>query len=71
MPKKVERPPVTSLPQTGYIRASQLVPHIIPIGRNTLLTWVREGSFPPPVRLGPAVTAWRAEDVRKWMEAKQ
>jgi prophage regulatory protein len=60
----------TDLPETGFIRAAKLVPGIIPIARSTLHKWVAEGRFPKPVKLGPAVTAWRVEDVRAWI-AKQ
>lgn len=60
----------TSLPETGYIRAARLVPAIVPIARSTLHKWVAEGRFPKPVKLGPAVTAWRVEQVREWIEAQ-
>lgn len=59
------------LPATGYIRAAQLVPHIIPIGSVTLWRWVKKGTFPKPIRLGPCVTAWRVEAVREWLEAQR
>jgi predicted DNA-binding transcriptional regulator AlpA len=58
------------LPETGFIRAGCLVPAIVPIARSTLHKWVSEGRFPRPVKLGPATTAWRVEDVRAWIAAR-
>ena len=63
--------PPASLPQTGYIRAKQLLGSILPIGRTTLWKMVKTGRFPAPVRLGPNTTAWRAEDVRDWLEQRK
>jgi prophage regulatory protein len=62
---------VIDLPKTGYVRASGLVPGILPIGRSTLHLWVKQGRFPAPVKLGPATTAWKCEDVRAWMESRK
>lgn len=57
-----------TLPATGYVRQSQLIPHIIPFSATTLWRKVKAGDFPKPVKLSQRVTAWRAEDVRAWME---
>ena len=59
------------LPKTGFIRSRDLVPGLLPIGRSTLYLWVQQGKFPAPVKLGPATTAWKCEDVRAWMEARK
>ena len=65
----VERDIETSgtLPATGFVRQSQLIPHIIPISSSTLWRKVKAGEFPAPVKLSSRVTAWRVEDLRKWM----
>lgn len=57
-----------TLPVTGYVRQSQLIPHIVPFSSTTLWRKVKSGDFPAPVKLSPRVTAWRAEDVRAWIE---
>jgi prophage regulatory protein len=41
---------------------------ILPIGRSTFLEGVRSGRYPAPVKLGPRITAWRDEDIRKLVE---
>ncbi len=56
-----------SLPATGYVRQSQLVPHIIPFSSATLWRKVKAGQFPRPLKLSERVTAWSVDDVREWM----
>lgn len=61
---------VGRLPETGYIRQSQLIPAIVPFSSATLWRKVRAGTFPAPVKLSERVTAWRADDIRAWMQAR-
>ncbi|WP_107804582.1 helix-turn-helix transcriptional regulator [Nitrosomonas oligotropha] len=56
------------LPITGYIRQSQLIPAIVPFSSATLWRKVKAGTFPHPVKLSTRVTAWRVDDIRKWMQ---
>lgn len=67
------------LPFTGFVRQRELlgdpkaeipIPAIVPIKPTTLWRWVRNGNFPKPQKIGPHTTAWRAEDVRAWIEQK-
>ena len=57
-----------NLPATGFIRQSQIVGSILPVGASTLWRWVNAGTFPKPVKLSARVTAWRCEDVRLWLD---
>lgn len=57
------------LPQSGFIRQSQLIPSLIPFSPATLWRKVKDGTFPAPVKLSPRVTAWRVEDIRAWMQS--
>jgi prophage regulatory protein len=54
------------LPETGFIRlANLLAPEgPIPVSKSTWWLGVKTGHFPKPVKLGPRITAWRAEDIR-------
>jgi len=36
------------------------------LGRSTIYRWIADGSFPPPVRLGPRAVAWRWSDLDEW-----
>lgn len=59
------------LPETGFIRKSQLIPYILPISNTTLWSWCKQGKFPAPVQLSTRLSVWRVEDVRAWLaEAK-
>tara|TARA_Y100000310_G_C19978001_1_gene488474 strand:+ start:88 stop:300 length:213 start_codon:yes stop_codon:yes gene_type:complete len=59
-----------TLPETGFLRISHILgnpktntPPIIPVSKSTWWAGVASGKFPKPVKLGPATTAWRAEDI--------
>lgn len=65
-----------AIPETGYLRLHQIIGNpkasppvtpIIPVGRSTWWAGVRAGKFPAPVKLGPGITAWRAEDIREYI----
>ena len=40
------------------------------VSRATIWRWVREGTFPSPVKLTQGCTRWRSIDILEW-EAKQ
>lgn len=74
-----ERNMATSLPETGYLRLSQIVgkpatkdapaiPALIPVSKSTWWAGVRAGRFPKPAKLGERITAWRVEDIRALIE---
>ena len=58
---------VVRLPETGFLRQPQVLV-FVPISRSTLWRRIQAGTFPGPVKLSARVTAWRAEDVRRWIE---
>jgi prophage regulatory protein len=57
------------LPVTGYVRLSQLV-RLIPFSPATIWRKVKAGQFPKPRKLSANVTAWKAEEVRAWIDAQ-
>lgn len=59
-----------ALPATGYVRQSQLIPHIVPFSSATLWRKVKSGEFPHPVKLSERVTAWDVKEVRAWLQSK-
>lgn len=59
--------PTGKLPETGYVRQSQLIPYVLPISSATLWRKVKAGTFPAPVKLSTRVTAWRVEAVREYL----
>ena len=67
-----------SLPNTGFLRLKQIVgsPNsdrpivpIIPVSQSTWWDGVRTGRFPQPIKLGPKITAWKIEDIRRLIDS--
>jgi predicted DNA-binding transcriptional regulator AlpA len=65
------------LPETGFLRLPQIIGNkknippitaLIPVGKSTWWAGVKSGRFPQPIKLGPRITAWRVEDIRKLIE---
>jgi len=57
-----------SLPETGFVRLSQIIPRIIPISKSHWWAGVKDGRYPRPVKLSERCTAWRVEDIRALIE---
>lgn len=55
-----------TIPETGFLRQPQVLT-FVPFSKSTLWRRVGTGTFPAPVKLSSRVTAWRAEDVRRWI----
>jgi prophage regulatory protein len=57
------------LPQTGFVRLPAVL-RVIPVSKSTWWAGVKTGRYPQPVKsLGKRVTCWRAEDIRRLIEA--
>lgn len=59
--------PYGALPVTGFVRLADLR-SIVSFSDSTLWRQVRSGTFPKPIKLSEKVTAWRAEDIRNWID---
>jgi len=55
-----------ALPSTGFVRQSLLL-RFVPFSKSTLWRRVKTGDFPSPVKLSSGITAWRAEDLHRWI----
>ena len=49
-----------------YLRLRDLLIYLN-FSASTIWRKVRDGSFPKPVKLSAAVTAWKVADIRLWM----
>jgi prophage regulatory protein len=58
------------LPETGLLRLSSIIAPAgpIPVSKSTWWAGIKSGRFPKPVKLGPRITAWRADDIRALIE---
>jgi len=61
-------PSFDSLPNSAYVRQSQLIPHVLPFSGTTLWRKCNSGEFPKPVKLSERVTAWNVGLVRQFLE---
>ncbi|AVP83141.1 hypothetical protein C7K70_03165 [Aeromonas hydrophila] len=59
----------SELPKEGFVRVGTLA-KLLGIAVVTVWRWTANGKLPQPVKLSERVTAWRAEDIRDWMNAQ-
>jgi len=45
--------------------------NLLKISPATIYRWIKEGNFPPPVRLGANMVRWKASDIEVWMMQKE
>ena len=53
-----------------FIRRAELA-NKLSIHKATISRWVRQEKFPPPVRLGENIVAWREADVQEWLDERE
>ena len=63
-----------NIPKTGFVRLKQIIgdpkaeppiPGVIPVAKSAWWNGVKQGTYPPAIKLGPNTTVWRAEHIRK------
>jgi prophage regulatory protein len=61
---------VKTYPTTGLLRLNQIIRPggPLPISRSAWWEGVRAGRYPPKIKLGPKISAWRAEDILALVE---
>ena len=68
---------MSQLPEIGFLRLSQIIGDkranppqapLIPVKKSCWWEGVKTGRFPKPVKLGPKITVWRVEDIRRLIE---
>jgi len=59
--------PFAELPSTGFVRLPDIIKPRgpIPVGKSAWWAGVKDGRFPKPVKLGPKLTVWRVDDIRR------
>ena len=50
----------------SFIRQPQVLTEYAPFSASTLWRKIKDGTFPSPVKLSPAVTAWKVKDLVEW-----
>ena len=41
------------------------------LGKSTIYKKLTDGTFPPPIRLGPRAIGWKMRDVNDWLESPE
>lgn len=59
---EVTMEPRTHLPQIGFIRLREVLT-FIPVSKSTWFEGIREGKYPPPVKLSSRVSAYPVQDI--------
>lgn len=54
---------LTAPPPTAALWRLPEVLRNVPVSRATLYSWVEQGRFPKPIKIGPRAVAWRSEQV--------
>tara|TARA_Y100001934_G_C12366831_1_gene783996 strand:+ start:1263 stop:1460 length:198 start_codon:yes stop_codon:yes gene_type:complete len=53
-----------TLPETGFVRLPTIL-KVFPVSKSTWWAGVKAERYPKPVKLGPKITAWCVEDIRR------
>jgi prophage regulatory protein len=58
-------------PRTGFVRLSSILAPKgpLPVSKSTWWLGVKQGRYPQPMKLGPRVTVWKAEDIWSLIES--
>jgi prophage regulatory protein len=57
--------PTTFAPPPEKLLRLNVVLSRVPISRSAWYQGVKDGKFPPPIKLGPKTSAWRESDVNR------
>ena len=52
------------MPEEGFVRLP-IVLKVLGISRTALYNGIARGDYPKPIRLGPRMSVWRVDDIRK------
>lgn len=50
-----------------YYRINELS-EILSLGKSTIWGLMKEGKFPQSIKISQGITAWKSEDILKWVD---
>jgi prophage regulatory protein len=53
-----------------YYRLKELQAGPVPASTSTIYGWIAAGEFPRPLKIGPRMVAWPAEDIQLWLDQR-
>ena len=60
-------PTTFAAPPEKLLRLSAVLSRV-PVSRSAWYAGVKDGKFPPPIKLGPKTSAWRESDVNRLIQ---
>lgn len=48
-----------------------VVERVTGMSRSTIYQAIKDGTFPPPVRITRKAVGWRESDVRSWLDSRE
>ena len=69
LPHVVLKSELLQIPQTGFLRLDEVL-KFIPVGKSTWWKWVKDGIAPKSIKLSERITAWKAEDIKLFIDQK-
>jgi predicted DNA-binding transcriptional regulator AlpA len=69
-PQRKERTYTDKNGNTRRISAQQPSRGMIGVSDKTIWKWIKQGTFPTPVKLSDSITAWKLSEVQAWLQAQ-
>lgn len=63
--------PIDTKHQIDPLHRRKVVENVTGLSRSSIYAKIAEGTFPRPVQIGARAVAWRASDIRAWMDSLQ
>ncbi|AVS70985.1 AlpA family transcriptional regulator [Paracidovorax avenae] len=57
------------MPNLQILRVKDVL-KAIKVCRATLYLWIKAGTFPAPIKLGPRAIGWTPDQLEKWIESR-
>ena len=69
MPPRRKPSPTTLIPpEEGFLRLHDVL-RLFPVGETSWRRGIADGRYPPPVKLGPRMKAWRVSAIRELLRS--
>jgi len=54
----------------NYLSKLETVKKFTGLSKSSIYSFIKNGSFPSPIRIGKRAVAWRIEDLEKWVNSR-
>ena len=53
-----------------YLRVNEVI-EMLSVGKSTIWAWVKQGKFPPPIKVNEQTTLWSYAVIENWVAQQQ